>query len=83
MLETKKESVGLYGQHKRVFFKKVCSVTTAESGQLRMKDCLLNGVILHVEGTLGGEEGRIRYMFIQHHVFLMFHNIFFHFIIGF
>lgn len=53
MLETKKESVGLYGQHKRVFFKKVHSVTTVESGQLRMRDCLLNAVILHVEGTLG------------------------------
>lgn len=53
MLETKKESVGLYGQHKRVFFKKVYSVTPVESGQLRMRDCLLNGVILHVEGTLG------------------------------
>lgn len=37
----------------KVLFKKVPRVTTAESGQLRMKDCLLNGVILHVEGALG------------------------------
>ena len=37
----------------KVLFKEVHGVTTAESGQLTMKDCLLNGVILHVEGTLG------------------------------
>ena len=37
----------------KVLFKEVHSVSAAESGQLRMKGCLLNGVILHVEGTLG------------------------------